>query len=51
MLNSLLLLSFHGFMLLEGYGTQYFRLLDESFISADHREPLMVHGNIDSSRF
>lgn len=47
MLNSLVLLSFHGFMLLEGY----FRLLDESFISADHREPLMVHGNIDSSRF
>lgn len=38
-------------MLLEGYGTQYFCLLDESFISADHREPLMVHGVLEISIF
>lgn len=49
MLNFLVLLSFYGFMLLEEYGTQYFCLLDKSFISADHREPLMVHGVLEIS--
>lgn len=49
MLNSLVLLSFYRFMLLQGYGTQYFCLLDESFISADHREPLIVHEVLEIS--